>query len=209
MLESKKIYLLGYSGHALVVIDVALCNNFTIGGYFDRVEFNKNPHNLEYFGSEILIDVKSIVNSDFIFPAIGDNRIRKKVISYIEKNQLNQVKLVHTNAFVSSFSTVDLSTIIAPNVTVNSLAKIGKGCIINSGAIIEHECEIGDFSHVAPGCVLAGSVTVGKEVFIGMNASIKQGVKIGDNVIIGAGAVVINNIPNGETWVGNPARKIK
>jgi sugar O-acyltransferase (sialic acid O-acetyltransferase NeuD family) len=209
VLESKNIYILGYSGHAYVVIDVALSNNFFVKGYFDKTKSKINPYQLDYLGLETKVDIKQIVKSNFVFPAIGDNKIRKNVISFIEKTNLNQTKLIHGSASVSKMALVSQSTVIAPNTIINSMAKIGIGCIINSGAIVEHECQIGNFSHIAPGAILAGNVTVGNEVFIGGNVTIKQGIKIGDNSIIGAGAVVINNIPCNQTWVGNPARRIR
>lgn len=209
MLESKNIYILGYSGHAYVVIDVAISDNFVLKGYFDKNKSKNNPYNIEYLGSETKVDLKYIVKSDFVFPAIGDNGIRKNVIFFIEKNNLNQTNLIHKSASVSPLALIGLSTIIAPNCTVNSMAKIGKGCIINSGAIIEHECEIGNFTHIAPGATLAGNVTIGKEVFIGGNAIVKQGITIGDNAVIGAGTVVIDNIPCNQTWVGNPAKRLR
>jgi serine acetyltransferase len=37
---------------------------------------------------------------------------------------------------------------------------------------------------------------------------IKNKVKIGNNVTVGMGAVVLKDIPDGETWIGNPARKL-
>jgi sugar O-acyltransferase (sialic acid O-acetyltransferase NeuD family) len=209
VLESKNIYILGYSGHAYVVIDVALSNNFVIKGYFDNTKSKINPYNLDYLGLETKVDIKEIIKSDFVFPAIGDIKTRKNVISFIEKNNLNQTKLIHESASVSHLALVKPSTVIAPNSTVNSMAKIGKGCIINSGAIVEHECQIGDFTHIAPGAILAGNVIVGNEVFIGSNVIIKQGIEIGNNSIIGAGTVVINKIPSNQTWVGNPARRIR
>jgi acetyltransferase-like isoleucine patch superfamily enzyme len=37
---------------------------------------------------------------------------------------------------------------------------------------------------------------------------IKQGIVVGKDVVIGAGTVVITNIPDGKTVVGNPGRII-
>lgn len=45
--------------------------------------------------------------------------------------------------------------------------------------------------------------------FIGGNSIILKGVKIGKNSVVGAGSVVTRDIPDGEIWAGNPARKIR
>lgn len=41
---------------------------------------------------------------------------------------------------------------------------------------------------------------------IGANATILCGLTIGRNAMIGAGSVVTRDVPDGELWVGNPAR---
>jgi sugar O-acyltransferase (sialic acid O-acetyltransferase NeuD family) len=207
--EFKKIHILGYSGHAYVVIDTALSNNFMVKSYFDKTKAKLNPYKLIYNGFEKEVPIKSIIQSDFVFPAIGSNIIRKNLINFIEREGLNQTQLINLSASVSQLAKIGCSTFVAPQVTINSLSSIGKGCIINSGAIIEHECKIGDFSHIAPCAVIAGNVTIGNQVFIGANAVIKQNLKIGDNAVIGAGAVVLKDVPPKEIWVGNPARKIR
>jgi UDP-2-acetamido-3-amino-2,3-dideoxy-glucuronate N-acetyltransferase len=43
---------------------------------------------------------------------------------------------------------------------------------------------------------------------IGAGAIILPGVTIGAGAMIGAGAVVTKSVPDCETWVGNPARKL-
>lgn len=43
---------------------------------------------------------------------------------------------------------------------------------------------------------------------IGAGAVILPGLQIGRNAMIGAGAVVTRSVPDGETWVGNPARRL-
>jgi acetyltransferase-like isoleucine patch superfamily enzyme len=42
---------------------------------------------------------------------------------------------------------------------------------------------------------------------IGANATILCGITIGENAMIGAGSVVTKDVPDGELWYGNPAKK--
>jgi UDP-2-acetamido-3-amino-2,3-dideoxy-glucuronate N-acetyltransferase len=43
---------------------------------------------------------------------------------------------------------------------------------------------------------------------IGAGAVILPGVTIGEGAMIGAGSVVTRDVPAGETWAGNPARRL-
>lgn len=51
-------------------------------------------------------------------------------------------------------------------------------------------------------------VVIGNNVWIGSGAVILPGVTIGENAIIGAGSVVTKNVPDNQTFAGNPAQKI-
>jgi len=44
--------------------------------------------------------------------------------------------------------------------------------------------------------------------WIGVGACVKQGISIGSGVMVGAGSVVVSDIPDNMTVVGNPARPI-
>ena len=48
-----------------------------------------------------------------------------------------------------------------------------------------------------------------KGASIGAGSTILPGLTIGENAFIGAGSVVTKDVPAGEIWVGNPARKVK
>ena len=50
---------------------------------------------------------------------------------------------------------------------------------------------------------------IGKNTFIGSNATLVAPIKLGKNVFIGAGSVVINNVNDNQTLVGNPAKSLK
>lgn len=45
--------------------------------------------------------------------------------------------------------------------------------------------------------------------FIGAGSIILKGVTIGEKCIVAAGSVVTKNVPDGEIWGGNPAKKIR
>ena len=84
----------------------------------------------------------------------------------------------------------------------------GVNTIINSGAIVEHDCQIGAHAHIAPRATLCGNVVVGDHTFIGAGATIIEGVTIGSNVTVGAGSVVLRDIPNNVISVGIPSKII-
>ena len=208
VVSDKKIILVGYSRHGLVVADTALENNLNVIGYTEKSLNQINPFMLEYLGNESSPDFKGWdLDVSFVL-GIGDNLLREKIYNNILNNGKKVISLINSTASISSFATIGDGVFINRNVTINAFVKIGSNVILNTGCIIEHECEILDNVHIAPGAVLAGNVKVGSGSFIGANSVIKQGVKIGKNVIVGAGTVVLNDISDGNKIVGNPHRFI-
>jgi acetyltransferase-like isoleucine patch superfamily enzyme len=51
--------------------------------------------------------------------------------------------------------------------------------------------------------------TLEANAIVGANSTLLPGVVIGKDSVVGAGSVVTKNVPAGEVWAGNPARKIK
>lgn len=205
----ENVIIIGYSGHAYVVIDILKQQGCKIEGYLDRSIKSVNPFDLKYLGDENLDEAIEKIKSFKFFVAIGDNNIRKKIFEKMFYNKMNSLNAIHPKATVSNSVFMGIGNIIMAGTVINSLCSIGNGVIVNSGAIVEHECVIGDFSHIAPGAVLAGNVKVGDCSFVGANSVVKEGINIGNNVIIGAGSVVINNLADGSKVVGNPAKEIK
>lgn len=208
VVSDKKIILVGYSGHGLVVADTALENNLNVIGYTEKSLNQINPFMLEYLGNESSPDFKGWDLDVSFLLGIGDNLLREKIYNNILNNGKKVISLMNSTASISSFATIGDGVFINRNVAINAFAKIGSNVILNSGCIVEHECDIHDNVHIAPGAVLAGNVKVGSGSFIGANSVIKQGIIIGKNVIVGAGTVVLNDIPDGNKIVGNPHRFI-
>lgn len=138
--------------------------------------------------------------------------------------------VVHELAVVSSDAIVGAAgewrgeatrfpTHLAEGVVVREFATVHAGCkrptaigarsLILSGSYVAHDVHMGEDCVIKPGAKIAGCVTLGDRVDVGMGAMIRQHVTVGNDARIGMGAVVLRDIPAGETWVGNPARRIR
>ena len=101
-------------------------------------------------------------------------------------------------------------------------ARIGDRVTLKCGVYVWDGVTIEDDVFVGPNAVFTNDkaprsrvrppffsqTRVGRGASIGGGAVILPGVKIGEGAMIGAGAVVTNDVPPGETWIGNPARSM-
>lgn len=86
---------------------------------------------------------------------------------------------------------------------------IGDYTKINNLCHIAHNNKIGNNVTIT-GCVnVSGSNIIEDNVWIAPNASVRGFLHLGEGCTLGMGAVATKNIPAGETWVGNPARKME
>lgn len=120
------------------------------------------------------------------------------------------------------FGSIPESCKVAAFVDIGS-PRIGENCVIQAFVSIPPGWTIGNNVFIGPGARFANdkyptalnkdwdclSGVVEDEAVIGMGALIGPGVRIGKGAVIGMGAVVTKDVPAGETWVGNPARKIE
>jgi UDP-3-O-[3-hydroxymyristoyl] glucosamine N-acyltransferase len=83
---------------------------------------------------------------------------------------------------------------------------IGAGTKIDNLVQIGHNCRIGRCVVISGLSGIAGSTTIGDGTRIGGGAGIADHLRIGRGVSIGARSGVMNDIPDGETWAGYPAK---
>lgn len=152
-----------------------------------------------------------IASGDKSIPIIvsPDGSLRRKIAEKYAAAGFKFATIVAKTADVSESATIGDGSAIAEHAVVTAETKIGRFVKINTAATVTHECVIGDYATIAPRAVLLGRVKVGEGAYIGANATILPGLTIGKGTVIGAGAVVTKDVPDGETWVGVPARRIK
>lgn len=93
--------------------------------------------------------------------------------------------------------------------TVTTHIRLGRHVHVGRGAAVGHDCVVGDFVTVMPLAAVSGNVRIGDGATIGAGAVVRQGQVIGAGAYVGAGAVVVDDVPDGVTVVGNPARPLR
>lgn len=85
---------------------------------------------------------------------------------------------------------------------------IGRNAKIDNLVHIAHGVKVGENSLVIANAMIAGSVVIGPNVWIAPSASVLNQKKIGAGAVVGMGAVVLRDVKEKETVVGNPARTL-
>jgi serine O-acetyltransferase len=107
---------------------------------------------------------------------------------------------------------------ILTGIEIHPGARIGRRVFIDHGmgVVIGETAEIGNDCTLYQGVTLGGTSlrqekrhpTLGNGVIVGSHAQILGPFRIGDGARIGAAAVVLTEVPDGATVVGNPARQV-
>ena len=118
------------------------------------------------------------------------------------------MSIIHPAATVSDYARVCAGSVVFANAAINACASVGLGVIVNTGAVIEHDCMIGDFAHISPNAVLAGGVILKEQSWVGACASVRQLLEVGEAAVVGMGAVVTKNVPDRLVVAGTPAKAL-
>lgn len=202
---NKKLAIIGCGGHAKVVTEIAESIGFKKIFYIDK--FIKKKY---FLNREVNSNLAENYN-EYIFVALGDNYKRQRVFEEFQNNYKKSqiVSLIHPSSQVSKKCSVDIGSVVMPLCIINSFSKVGKGVILNSNAVIEHDNFIMDFSSLAPSVTTGGNVFIGERSSISIGATIKHNVKIGSDSVIGGCSYLNKDVGNNCIFYGNPATFVR
>lgn len=144
------------------------------------------------------------------FVAVDDNKYRQFLVKLLnDRRKVQPINAVHERAYISTDANIGHGNFINAQVTVGAGTTVGSHCILHTGAIIDHTCQVEDFVQVGAGSIVNAGVTLKEGAFVGSGVTIVAGLTIGKNARIGAGSVVISDVKDNETVFGNPAVAIK
>jgi len=201
--KNRGLVIYGAGGHGMVVADAAAMCGIDLIGFVDD-----NPPPADQLPAPVLAPNDPRIANAGVIVGIGDNATRIDVSNHIADQIAFSAVIIHPTAFVSNITTIGEGTFIGAKAVVHTAAKLGAGVIVNTAALVEHHCTVGDFSHIAPNVTLGGSVSVGAQTLVGLGATVLPGITVGARCTIGAGAVVTEDVEDGLTVTGVPARPV-
>ncbi len=141
-------------------------------------------------GNRVRIHSGTVIGSDG-FGYVQDNGVHRKV------PQIGNV-IIRDDVEIGANVTVDRGA-LGPTV-------IGKGTKIDNLVQIAHNVVLGDGCLVIAQVGIAGSTKVGNYAILAGQAGIAGHLRLGNRIQVAAQSGVMNNIPDGEKWLGSPAQ---
>ncbi len=205
MNKHKPLVLIGGGGHASVLADILLGQGRDIvavispdalssRAVFAGLEHLTQDEEVKRFSPESV----HLVNGIGMLPR---SMLRQRVNQQFLELGYQFETVIASDAHVSRFATIHSGAQILSGARVQTGAVIGEHTIVNSGALVEHDCQIGAYNHIAPRATLCGGISSEELVFIGAGAVICPGVSLGRKCIVGAGVTIRSDVLAGITAV--------
>ena len=203
--------LIGGGGHARVLLDIARRLGHRVVGYAAPTPAAADP-GLPYLGDDDALARSLDAASAFAILALGkthpgDHRLR--VMASLARAGFRFPAIVAPSATVHADVVLSDGVVVLDGAVVATGTRLGRGCIVNTRASVDHDVRLGNDVHVAPGATLCGAVQVGDDCLIGAGATLIPEVRLVGGITVGAGAVVVRDLLEPGTYVGAPARKIR
>jgi acetyltransferase EpsM len=200
--DHKTIVIYGAGGHGKSVLDLlnVLDTYQVIGFVDDGVPPGENIMGVPVLGNKDILPqlyrrgLRLAVNA---VGGIGNVSIRQLVFQRMIEVGFDFPVIAHHSAFIEPSAVLSPGVQVFPHAYVGSEVRVGFGSIVNTGAIVSHECILGDLVNISPGAILAGGVEVKDGSLIGMGVAINLQVRVGSGARIGNNATVNTDVPDG------------
>ncbi|MFJ7066218.1 acetyltransferase [Streptomyces sp. NPDC101115] len=207
----KKLVIIGAGGFARETAQAALTAGMHLVGHLDDdpALWGTKVDGVPVLGGTDR--VHELRDASFVV-CMGNPRdpaSRARVVERLALPERRYTTVVHPTAIVSATSTIGPGTVLLAHTVLTASVRVGRHVAVMPQTVLTHDDEIGDFATFAAGVRLGGGARIGRGVYLGAGALVRENTEIGDWSLIGMGSNVLGDVPPGEVWVGNPARRLR
>lgn len=117
-------------------------------------------------------------------------------------------RMVHPSVDVPRGCSIGPGCIVLASVAMTADVHLHRHVVVMPNVTLTHDDVVSDYATLCAGVSLGGRVMVEEGAYLGMNSSVRQDVTVGYDSVLGMGAVLLHDLPAGETWAGVPARHL-
>lgn len=209
--EMKRVLIIGAGGHGQVVADILL-TSWEAGAQMRPVGFVDDATELQnhiLLGLPVIGKIECYKEIDFdeAIVAIGSNTTRSRLFDVFQMNGVSMARAIHPSAIIGKEASIGPGSVVCAGVVVNTGSRIGSNVILNTASSVDHHNVIEDHVHIAPGSHTGGDVHIGAGALIGIGAIVMPQRRVGAWSVVGAGALVHEDVLEGRTVIGIPAKE--
>ncbi|MBX7267807.1 acetyltransferase [Micromonospora sp. Llam7] len=171
-------------------------------------------HGTERAGLPILgaIDRLADLSDPAVVVCVGNPRdyaARQRIVHRLALPAERYPAIVHPAAQVGTGSSVGPGTVLLAGVVLTADVTVGAHVAVMPQVVLTHDDRVADHVTLASGVRLGGGVVLRTGAYLGAAALIRESVTVGEWSLVGMGSVVLRDVPPGEVWLGNPARRLR
>ncbi len=210
-MSGKGIVVVGGGGHGSVLIDLlTAAGDWQVAGIVDNgIAPGEMVAGQPVLGGDSQLPELLAHGVRYACVGVGmvaSGMVRRRLFEELSGLGFVIPTLVHPAAVVSHLAKVEEGAQILALAHVGVRSVVGRHAIVNTGAVVDHDCYLGAHSHLAVNATLCGDVRVGDDSLVGAGATVINGCSIGERVLVGAGALVNRDLPPDVVAYGVPAR---
>lgn len=208
----KSVFLVGCGPQAKYALETLGKTGIKVAEIFDPIG-GKIGNRLNRFDIKPFSDFEGLLKDSNNEPAralicLSDNRLKENLFNRL-KHAVEFINAIHPGCHIARNADLGRGIIVNAGAVIQPDVILGNGCMLHAGVVVEHDNTIGNFVNLAPGVMLAGSVRVGDRTTMYTGSIVAPNVKIGRDSIIGAGSLVLSDIPDRVFAYGSPAKIIR
>lgn len=204
----RRLVLVAASGLAREV----LASGALAGSYDEVVVVDDDPTawETEIGGAPVLgpIDLASDPGAGDVLICAGRGVVRRRLVGRLALLGVGPDRyatVVAPDAMVPDGCTVGDGSILLSGVVLTADVHVGRHVVLMPQVVLTHDDVVDDYATLAAGVTLGGGVHVGEGAYLGMHASVRERLRVGRASMLGMGSVLLQDLPDAETWVGVPA----
>lgn len=141
--------------------------------------------------------------------AVGNNELRSRLMKGLMDAGLHIVSAIHPHIYIDDTARIGKGVIIEMGAMIHPEAQIGDGVFVGGSTVVAHDCVVGEYVLLGGGVIFGGDVVVGAYSTLGVGTVLQPQVRIGRNVTTGIGTVVVKDLPDNAVAVGVPAKILR